>query len=66
MRRERSSAGAAWHAFRHHLFILISLLGCLAPALTPRIFPVLRLAPRGELVRQDRVFSPGGVVQGEE
>ena len=28
-----------FRAIRHHLFILISLLGCLAPWVTPREFP---------------------------
>jgi hypothetical protein len=33
-----------WHrryqAFRHHLFVLITLLGCLAPWVTPRHFAI--------------------------
>jgi hypothetical protein len=36
-----------WHlktqAFRHHLFTLVALLGCAAPFITPRHFPVHQL-----------------------
>ncbi len=32
-----------WRAFRYHLFLLLALLGALAPWFTPREFPVHRI-----------------------
>jgi hypothetical protein len=29
----------SWQAFRHHVFVGVTLLGCLAPWVTPRLFP---------------------------
>jgi hypothetical protein len=54
-------------AFRHHLFILVGLLGCIAPGVTPRLFPVRQLPPERviDLRDFDEYRPPSGSLPGQ-
>jgi hypothetical protein len=52
-----------WQALRYHLFVCITLIGCIIPWVTPRLFPVNQVTMQ---TQYDISEEPGTDVQTRE